>query len=115
MTQSELDGFWQATLQRAAMEPLDAVVEPVKDPQAYYTHRVTYRSLDGIKVRAYLGQPIIGERSGGKLPAIVTVPGYGGWEFGSSLSECQRGYILMQVFPRSQGESGELWKVEPGA
>jgi cephalosporin-C deacetylase len=28
------------------------------------------------------------------------------------LSECQRGYAIVQVFPRGQGESAELWKLD---
>ena len=28
------------------------------------------------------------------------------------LNECQRGYVILQVFPRSQGESEELWKID---
>jgi cephalosporin-C deacetylase len=28
------------------------------------------------------------------------------------LDECQRGFIILQVFPRSQGESEELWKID---
>ena len=27
------------------------------------------------------------------------------------LSECQRGYAILQVFPRGQGDSAELWKI----
>ena len=115
VTAAELRTFWNGTLERAAREPLDVQVEPVKQPLPFYKHRITYRSLDGINVRAYLGLPIEGERPARRLPAIVTAPGYGGWEFGTELSECQRGYVVLQVYPRSQGESGELWKVEPSA
>jgi len=115
MNTQTLETFWQKTLHRAAKEPLEAQAEQVKAPLPFYKHRITYRSLDGVKVRACLGQPILGERGNGKLPAIVTAPGYGGWEFGTELSECQRGYLVLQVYPRSQGESGELWKVEPSA
>ncbi len=39
------------------------------------------------------------------MPAIITAPGYGGWEMGQTLSECQRGYLILQVYPRQQGES----------
>lgn len=44
--------------------------------------------------------------------AVITAPGYGGREQGVMLDECQRGYIVLQVFPRSQGDSAELWKID---
>jgi cephalosporin-C deacetylase len=28
------------------------------------------------------------------------------------LDDCQRGYAVLQVYPRSQGESAELWKID---
>ena len=43
---------------------------------------------------------------------IVTTPGYGGTAQGVQLSECQRGYAILQVYPRSQGESADLWKID---
>jgi len=112
---ANIDAFWQRTLERSAKQPLDATVEKVNDRLPHEKYRVTYHSLAGIPVRAYLGLPIEGERPAHRWPAIVTAPGYGGWEFGMTLHECLRGYVLLQVYPRSQGESGELWKVEPGA
>src|ERR1051325_5464310 len=115
ITMAQIESFWTRPLQRAAGEALETTVERLKEPLPHYKERVTYRSLDGIKVRANVGLPIEGERPARRLPAVVTVPGYGGWEFGSTLGECQRGYIMLQVYPRSQGESGELWKVDAGS
>jgi cephalosporin-C deacetylase len=111
-TREEIESFWRATLQRVAKEPLEAEVEPVKEPLPYQKFRVTYRSLGNIKVRAYLGVPIRGEGPQQKLPAIVTAPGYGGSQQGLMLDDCQRGYVVLQVYPRSQGESAELWKID---
>ena len=113
-----LEDFWKKTLERVAREPLEAEVELVKEPLPHFKHRVAYRSLDGVRVRAWLGAPVDPVGYGAQVtrwPAIVTGPGYGGWEFGMTLSECQRGYMILQVYPRGQGESGELWKVESGA
>ncbi len=110
-----MDDFWKQTLARARTTPLNVQVERVTEPVPYEKYRLTYSSLDGIRVRAYLAVPSIGERAAAPVPAIVTAPGYGGWEFGVELSECQRGYAVLQVYPRSQGESGELWKVEQAA
>ncbi len=111
---ADLDAFWQQTLTRARAQPLDVQIEKTDARLPYYVHRLTYRSLDGIPVRAYLAQPVNTIRCGRTprpLPAIVIGPGYGGREFGTQLNECQRGYAVLHVYPRSQGESGDLWRV----
>lgn len=115
---AELDAFWRSTLARLAAQPMNAKVEPLKEKLPYFVYRVTLTSLDGVPIRAYMSTPvdcIANGRTPRTLPAIVTGPGYGGWEFGQTLSECQRGYVVLQVFPRGQGESSELWKVRDGA
>ena len=50
------DRFWQATLERAAREPLDAKIEPLNAPLPYHKYKLTYRSLDGVPIRAYLAK-----------------------------------------------------------
>jgi cephalosporin-C deacetylase len=87
-------------------------VEPVTDSLPYSKFRVTYRSLQGIKIRAYLAKPSQQATNGKRLPAIVTAPGYGGTSQVVMLDECQRGYVILQVYPRSQGESSDLWKID---
>ncbi|MHB9110642.1 MAG: acetylxylan esterase [Armatimonadota bacterium] len=103
MMNPSFDAFWQETIALARAEPLEETVEPVKDPQPYFTFHVTYRSFGGARVTSKLGVPVV--EPGTRLPAIITAPGYGGWEHGSTLSECQRGYLVLQVFPRGQGLS----------
>ena len=111
-SREEIESFWRATFQQAAKEPLEAEVEPLKEPLPYQKFRITYRSLGGIRIRAYLGVPIRGEGPQEKLPGIVTAPGYGGSQQGVMLADCQRGYAVLQVYPRSQGESADLWKID---
>ena len=108
----EIAAFWETTLQRLATEPLEAVVQDTREPLPYKKYRVEYRSLGGIRVRAWLAVPIAGGRTPKRLPAIVTAPGYGGTQQGIMLAECQRGYAILQVYPRSQGVSEELWKID---
>lgn len=105
----QIDSFWADTLARSARQPLDAKVERVTARCAFEKYRISYRGFDGISLRAYLGRPILD--AGKRLPVIVTAPGYSGYEFGCELSECQKGYLILQVYPRGQGESQELWRV----
>ena len=101
----ELHAFWQQTLSRLAGEPLEALVEPVTEPLPYRKFRVTLRSLGGVHFRALLALPVQGESPARPLPAIVTAPGYGGTQQGIMLSECMRGYAILQVYPTAPTSS----------
>ena len=57
----QIDRFWESTQARLAKEPLDLSEEEVKEPLPYRNYRVTYRSWQGVQVRAYLYRPILGE------------------------------------------------------
>jgi cephalosporin-C deacetylase len=108
----EVHRFWQQTLAESAQVPLEAKLEKVRDYLPYEKYQVTYRSTGNVHIRAYLSRPIEAESAGRRLPAIITVPGYGGLQQGIMLDECMRGYIVLQVFPRSQGASADLWKID---
>lgn len=108
----DLAAFWQATRARLAGEPMEAEVEPVSEALPYKKFKVTLRSLGGVRIRAWLALPIRGEGPARPWPVIVTAPGYGGLQQGVMLGECQRGYAILQVYPRSQGDSAELWKID---
>src|SRR5450755_4054163 len=101
----QIANFWRLTRARRAAEPMDPVVELIKDPLPYRKFRVTLRGLDGVRFRAYLAIPVRGESPAPPLSAVVTAPGYGGTQQGIMLDECQRGFVVLQVYPRSQGES----------
>ncbi len=108
----EVHAFWQQTLARLAAEPMEAKVEDMHEALPYKKYRVTLRGLDGVHFRAWLALPVQGDGKAPLLPAIVSPPGYGGWQQSIMLSECMRGYAVLQVFPRSQGDSAELWKID---
>ena len=112
MPGQEVHAFWQQTLAKLAREPMEAGVEQLKEPLPYRKYRITLRGLDGVHFCALLGLPVQGESKAKPLPAIVTLPGYGGTQQGVMLSECMRGYAVLQVYPRSQGESEALWKID---
>jgi cephalosporin-C deacetylase len=109
ITTESITEFWDSTLQRAREQPLASKVEKLDWKVPYEAYRVEYRSLGGVPIVAMLGVPICGERPGRKFPVIVSGPGYGGREFGGELGDCMRGYLVLQVYPRGQGESGKLW------
>lgn len=108
----EIDGFWRATRERLAREPMHAQVEPIDEATPYKSFRVTLRGLDGVRFRARMALPVKGEGPAERWPVIVTAPGYSGRGHGVLPGECQRGYAILQVYPRGQGESAELWKLD---
>ncbi|HRE80812.1 MAG TPA: acetylxylan esterase, partial [Opitutaceae bacterium] len=108
----EIATFWKRTFEALAREPMEAVVEPANEPLPYKTYRVTLRGLGGVPFKALLALPILGDSPPRPLPAIISVPGYSGTQQGAMLGECQRGYAVLQVFPRSQGPSAQLWKID---
>src|ERR1700722_18426740 len=112
-TPAQIDQFWSQTLERLAKEPIDAKEELSNEPVAYVKSKVTYRSLDGVRISAYLAHPY--ETAGNirrRFPAIITGPGYRGDGTGIELSESLRGYVILHVAPRSQGDSAALWKID---
>ena len=108
----DIQKFWKSTLQRLAAEPVEATEVDLREPLPYRTFAVEYRSLGGVRVRARLAMPIRGGEPARPVPAVVTIPGYGGTQQGVMLAECQRGYAILQVYPRSQGLSADLWKID---
>lgn len=112
-TQAEIDQFWNQTLERASKIPLAPAAELVNEPNPYIKYEVTFRSLGGVPIRAYLAKPYeTPGKTPRKFPAFVTAPGYLGDGMGVDLSECQRGYIILHVCPRSQGDGAQLWKID---
>jgi cephalosporin-C deacetylase len=114
----QLSAFWTRTLEQTRRTPLQAEVEQVRERIGYHKFRITFKSLDEVPVRAYLGLPADIAPAGQparRWPLVLTVPGYGGWEFYTPLAECQRGAAILQVYPRGMGESSKLWQVDDGA
>ncbi|MDB6025833.1 MAG: acetylxylan esterase [Verrucomicrobiales bacterium] len=112
LSAQEVKTFWEKTRARLASEPMNAQVEAVSEAVPYKKFKITLRSLDGVLFRAWLALPVQGEAPAQPWPVVITVPGYGGTQQGVMLSECQRGYAILQVFPRGQGDSTNLWKVD---
>lgn len=96
----DVAAFWRDTLARLQRIPAATRIEPVREALPHRKFRVSFASLGGVRVDALLALPIAGEAPPRRLPAIVTAPGYGGLQQGVLLSDCQRGYAVLQVFPR---------------
>jgi cephalosporin-C deacetylase len=111
--QEHIAKFWALTKAELAKVPMDAVVEPTKEALPYHTYKVTLRGLNGVKFYVMMAVPVQGEAPAKPWPVIITTCGYGVTAGqGVMLSECQRGYIIMQVFPRGQGISADFFKIE---
>ncbi|TAN17686.1 MAG: hypothetical protein EPN37_06340 [Chitinophagaceae bacterium] len=106
--------FWKKTLTELAAVPMGAKVDTLHLALPYREYKVTLNSLGNVKIAGLLAIPVQGEAPAKPRPVIVTVPGYGGNQQGIMLSECQRGYAILQVFPRGQGLSEAFWKVPGG-
>lgn len=111
-TPAAIDAFWKKTREALQAIPIDAKVEKVDEPLPYRKYLVTVRSLGNVTVAGYLTIPISGEAHAKPWPVIVTVPGYSGRQVGVMQSECQRGYAILQVYPRGQGISEKYFKLE---
>lgn len=108
----DMEKFWESTRNELNKVPLEAIVTPINEAVPYRQFKITLRSLNNVKITALFSLPVQGEGPGTKpWPVVVTVPGYGGSQQGVMLSECQRGYAILQVFPRGQGESAEFHKI----
>jgi cephalosporin-C deacetylase len=107
-----IDAFWEKTIKELSLIPAEAKAEQVKEAIPYRKYFISVQSLDNVRVAGFLSLPVQGEARAKPWPVIVTVPGYGGDQQGVMLSECQRGYAILQVFPRGQGESAAFLKIE---
>lgn len=108
-----IDKFWNQTREQLATIPMQAKIVPVTESLPYRKYKITLQSLDGVFMCAFLSLPVQGEVIKSKpWPVIISSPGYSGSQQGVMLSECQRGYAILQVFPRGQGESADLFKID---
>lgn len=110
--QSEITAFWEKTKEALSQVPINAKLEPLKEALPYHTYSITVQSLNNVTVAGFLSVPVQGEAPAKPWPVIVTASGYSGNGQGVMLSECQRGYIILQVYPRGQGESSKYFKLK---
>jgi cephalosporin-C deacetylase len=109
----KIDAFWLEAARELAEEPIYATCEPDNENVPYQVFKVSFRTLGGRQISARLAKPFDQGNPRRQYPVIISSPGYSGVAFAESLSDCQRGYIILQVFPRMQGLSGSADERDP--
>ncbi len=113
VSEEDLRPFWAQTLQEARSIPLNATVEPtaaVADTRVD-NFVVEFTSWGGVRVRGWYSLPRYAPKS--RLPAVLTVPGYGG-EMPPAFDLPHEGYATLTLYPRGQGESKDAWPAPAG-
>jgi len=96
---SDFGAFWRAALAEVPPgEPEREPFGPTEQPgwPALEAERLTFRGVGGVRFRALLQR---GVRAGGRRPALVHFPGYGG-EVSLHQDAAARGYVVLEVSPR---------------
>lgn len=114
MQLGELAGFWQRTIAELGETGINSVLEeaPEQSGREYYTYQVVLDSFRGSRLRAWYSVPKDAP-PGGKHPAILAVPGYGG-DKPIPTHLILNGLAVLTLFPRGQGESRKEWELEHG-
>ncbi len=110
--QKKINAFWEKTRADLSLIQIDAKVEPLKDMLPYRAYSVTVCSLDSVMVTGFLAIPVQGEAPAKPWPVIINTVGYSGRGDKAALNECMRGYAILQVYPRGQGESEKYFKLK---
>lgn len=111
MSPKDLNLFWQRTIDELAKTDAEPTLEEAAEQSAreIVTYRVTLNSFQDRRIRGWYSVPK-DPPAGGRLPAILAVPGYSGVKpIPTHLALA--GFAVLTLFPRAQGESlreGEL-------
>ncbi len=114
MNNEDLTGFWKRTTEELAQTPINAALEeePNLSDREYVTYGVALDSFQGRRLRGWYSVPN-DLRHGGKVPAVLAVPGYIG-EKPIPTYLVASGFAVLTLFPRGQGESMQEWRLEFG-
>ncbi len=96
----DFDEFWGGVLEQAARVPLNPETRysALRSDPGVEVYEVFYDSIDDVRIAGWYCAPR--ERSG-KLPAILTLPGYQG-EPGIPKEWARKGYAALSVAPRGK-------------
>lgn len=114
MAPADLATFWADTIQELARTPMNPSLEEALEQSSrdFITHRLTMDSFQGIPIRGWYSVPK-DTPPGGRLPAILAVPGYGG-DKAIPTYLVVAGFAVLTLFPRAQGESLNEWQLDHG-
>ena len=112
MRPEDLRSFWARTIAELAKVEIDAELEeaPEHSGREFTTYQVIVHSFLHRRLRAWYSVPK-DLPPGGKFPAVLAVPGYGG----SKAIPTQlvlNGFAVLTLYPRGQGESRQEWELE---
>ena len=112
MAPVDLHAFWQRTIEALQHTPLNATLTdaPEHSGREYVTTLVQMDSFQGKRLRAWYAVPK-DPTPGGKLPAVLAVPGYGG-DKPIPIHLVVSGFAVLTLYPRGQGESRQEWELE---
>ncbi len=113
MNAEALHEFWDDALNELAAIDMAAEVKqvPSSDPLVA-EYEVTLQSVGGVRIVGIYTVPAWAERQ--PLPALITMPGYGGDTPPQRALSAEAGYAVLSLYPRGQGPSQRLWKVPDG-
>ena len=114
MFPADLHAFWQRTKHELQTTPVNAMVTaaPEHSGREYVTSLVQLDSFQSTRLRAWYSVPT-DPFMGGKLPAILVVPGYAG-DKPIPTHLAVSGFAVLTLYPRGQGESRQEWELEHG-
>lgn len=111
---ADLRTFWERT--RAELDRVDPAprLEPAPEQSAreYTTQSVVLTGYEGVRLRGWYSLPKDPPR-GGRFPAMLAVPGYGGEKVIPALAVLA-GFAVLTLYPRAQGESKKEWDLPHG-
>lgn len=114
MAPADLATFWADTIQELARTPMNPSLEeaPKQSSRDFITHRLTMDSFQGKRIRGWYSVPK-DTPPGGRLPAVLAVPGYGG-DKAIPTHLVVAGFAVLTLYPRAQGESLHEWELDHG-
>jgi cephalosporin-C deacetylase len=112
MSPADLNAFWQRTKDELQTTPVNALLTeaPEHSGREYVTSLVQLDSFRGKRLRAWYSVPT-DSSTGGKLPAVLAVPGYAG-DKPIPTHLAVSGFAVLTLYPRGQGESRKEWELE---
>ena len=114
MAPADLSVFWFDTIQELARTSMNSAMEgaPEQSARDFDTYLVGIDSFQGKRIRAWYSVPK-DPQPGGRFPAILAVPGYGG-DKAIPTNVVMAGFAVLTLFPRGQGESRQEWDLDYG-